>query len=51
MKRFEHGGNGKNIKIDFSVNTNPLGLNTKIKKAALSAADKYGVYPDAEYAD
>ena len=51
MKRFEHGGNGKNIKIDFSVNTKPLGLNTKIKKAALSAADKYGVYPDAEYAD
>ncbi|MBQ2663402.1 MAG: aminotransferase class I/II-fold pyridoxal phosphate-dependent enzyme [Clostridia bacterium] len=53
MKRFEHGGNvcGKNIRLDFSVNTNPLGLNTKIKEAALSAADKYGVYPDAEYAD
>ncbi|MBQ6530245.1 MAG: aminotransferase class I/II-fold pyridoxal phosphate-dependent enzyme [Clostridia bacterium] len=33
------------------MNTNPLGLNTKIKEAALSAADKYGVYPDAEYAD
>ena len=42
---------GKNIRLDFSVNTNPLGLNTKIKEAALSAADKYGVYPDAEYAD
>ena len=53
MKRFEHGGNvcGKNIRLDFSVNTNPLGLNTKIKEAALSAADKYGMYPNAEYAD
>ena len=53
MKRFEHGGNvcGKNIRLDFSVNTNPLGLNEKIKEAAQAATDKYGMYPDAEYAD
>lgn len=51
MKKYEHGGNRRNIKLDFSVNTNPLGLNEKIKEAAQSAADRYGVYPDAEYAD
>ncbi len=42
---------GKNIRLDFSVNTNPLGINKRIKEAALSAADKYGVYPGAEYTD
>ena len=51
MKKYEHGGNGKNVKLDFSVNTNPLGINKRITEAAQNAADKYGVYPDAEYTD
>lgn len=53
MKQFEHGGNvyGKNIYLDFSVNTNPLGIDEKIKKAVINAADKYGAYPDANYSE
>lgn len=53
MRFFEHGGGiyGKNIRLDFSVNTNPLGIDEKIKCAASNAADEYGVYPDADYAE
>lgn len=53
MKRFEHGGNvyRKNIHLDFSVNTNPLGIDEKIKKAVINAANQYGAYPDANYSE
>ena len=49
MKRFEHGGRvrGRNIRLDFSVNTNPLNIEENVKKAAANA--DYGVYPDASY--
>lgn len=53
MEQFEHGGGiyGKNIRLDFSVNTNPLGLHEKIKNAAAGAADRYGLYPDENYTE
>lgn len=53
MKSFEHGGGiyGRDIRLDFSVNTNPLGLDDRIKNAVINAADKYGVYPDINYTE
>ncbi len=53
MKRFEHGGNvyGKNIRLDFSVNTNPLGMSGEIKNALVNGADKFAFYPDASCAE
>lgn len=53
MKRFEHGGGiyGKNIRLDFSVNTNPLGTPGRIKNAVISAVDTYGIYPDANHTE
>ncbi len=53
MNRFSHGGDtyGKNIRLDFSVNTAPLGADEKIISAVTDAADLFGVYPDIEYRD
>ena len=43
MRKFEHGGmiRGRNIRLDFSVNTNPLGMCGEVKKAVTGAADLY----------
>lgn len=51
MKEFEHGGDiyRNNVRIDFSVNINPLGISEKVKDAVLKNADDFGVYPDTEY--
>lgn len=51
MKKFEHGGDiyGKNVRIDFSVNTNPLGVSERVKNAVIAEAASFGVYPDAQY--
>ncbi len=51
MKKFEHGGNirGKNVRYDFSVNTNPLGTDKRITAAAAAAVKNCGAYPDADY--
>ena len=51
MREFEHGGDiyRNSVCLDFSVNTNPLGISEKVKNAVLSSADCFGVYPDTEY--
>lgn len=51
MKKFEHGGDiyRNNVRIDFSVNTNPLGIGEKVKKAVMENADRFGIYPDVHY--
>ncbi len=51
MQRYEHGGNiygGEKIKLDFSVNTNPMGLPECVKIALRSDECIYTRYPDAQ---
>lgn len=46
-----HGGDvyrNKDIKLDFSVNTNPLGIPPKVMDAARTAAELAGQYPDPQ---
>ncbi|MEG2295681.1 MAG: histidinol-phosphate transaminase [Oscillospiraceae bacterium] len=50
MKKLVHGGdiysyNGKNI-LDFSQNSNPLGLPDGVKKAIIENIENYSHYPD-----
>ena len=49
MLRYEHGGdvygNGR-IRLDCSVNTNPLGMPEGVKRAVISHAADYARYPD-----
>lgn len=51
MREFEHGGDiyRKSVRLDFSVNTNPLGISEKVKNAVINSVDSFGVYPDTEY--
>ena len=49
MLRYEHGGNvygGELVRLDFSVNTNPLGMPESVKKALTAADEIYTRYPD-----
>ena len=49
MQPYEHGGDvyGKgDIRLDFSVNTNPLGMPENVKQAILANMDGYVRYPD-----
>lgn len=50
MKRCDHGGDvySDNVRIDFSVNTNPLGVSENVKKAVRDSMRNFGVYPDIE---
>jgi histidinol-phosphate/aromatic aminotransferase/cobyric acid decarboxylase-like protein len=49
MRYYEHGGNaGENIKLDFSVNINPLGMLESVKQAIIDNADNYTTYPDPD---
>ncbi len=51
MRRYEHGGNiynGEKIKLDFSVNTNPMGLPERVKAALNSSEDIFTKYPDTK---
>ncbi|MQN00891.1 MAG: aminotransferase class I/II-fold pyridoxal phosphate-dependent enzyme [Lachnospiraceae bacterium] len=46
-----HGGDvyrHKDIRLDFSINTNPLGVPPKVLDAARAAADLAGQYPDPQ---
>lgn len=45
-----HGGDiyRNSVRLDFSVNTNPLGISESVKRAVISEADSFGVYPDAQ---
>ncbi len=48
MDQYRHGGEiyDKKIYLDFSVNTNPLGLPEGVKKALVSRTDNFALYPD-----
>lgn len=45
-----HGGEiyNKNIKIDFSININPLGMPTTVKNSIIQNVDNFEIYPDTE---
>lgn len=51
MEKYCHGGDiyRNKVKIDFSVNTNPLGISESVKRAVIDGHDGFGVYPDSEY--
>ncbi len=49
MLRYEHGGNiyvGESISLDFSVNTNPLGMPEFVQQAIIDQIPEYVRYPD-----
>ncbi len=49
MERYDHGGNRfscENIRLDFSVSLNPLGMPPEVKEAVSSAIAEYETYPD-----
>lgn len=50
MNRFEHGGRTHNtkIKLDFSVNINPLGMPESVKKSLIDGIDNFSAYPDTD---
>ena len=35
------------VRLDFSVNTNPLGMSENVKKAIAENIEQFGIYPDA----
>jgi len=45
-----HGGDiyRNNVKYDFSVNVNPLGMPEEMKNAIMAAMDHLDEYPDPE---
>lgn len=51
MEKFCHGGDiyRNKVKIDFSVNTNPLGISENVKQAVINSYNSFGIYPDSEY--
>ena len=51
MEKYCHGGDiyRNKVKIDFSVNTNPIGISENVKRAVIDGHDGFGVYPDSEY--
>lgn len=51
MEKYCHGGDiyRNKVKIDFSVNTNPLGISENVKRAVIDSYNSFGVYPDSEY--
>ena len=48
---YEHGGDiyRNKVRLDFSVNTNPLGMSENVKKAIAENVEQFGIYPDAMY--
>lgn len=49
MERFEHGGDvyrNSGVKLDFSINTNPLGMPEAVKQALITHISDYTRYPD-----
>ncbi len=48
MDQYRHGGEiyDKKVYLDFSVNTNPLGLPEGVRKALISQTDSFARYPD-----
>ena len=51
MERFEHGGDiygNPDITLDFSVNTNPLGMPEAVRQALVSRVSEFSNYPDPQ---
>ncbi len=51
MQLYKHGGDiytNPEVMLDFSVNTNPLGMPKTVKRALLTNIDQYAHYPDPE---
>ena len=51
MERFEHGGDiysNPHITLDFSVNTNPLGMPDAVRQALISRVSEFSHYPDPQ---
>ena len=49
MRPYEHGGDiygDREIRLDFSVNTNPLGMPEAVSQAIGSGGEEDGRYPD-----
>lgn len=49
MRRYEHGGDiyeDDGLLLDFSVNTNPLGMPESVKQAIIEHIPEYARYPD-----
>ena len=46
---YEYGGDvyRNKVRLDFSVNTNPLGMSENVKKAIAENIEQFGIYPDA----
>lgn len=49
MKNY-HGGRvyDKNIKLDFSININPLGMPSVVKQSIIDNVDNFEIYPDTD---
>lgn len=48
MKKYQHGGRiyDEKIKLDFSVNINPLGIPQSVKNILINNIDNFCAYPD-----
>ena len=49
MDKYGHGGDiygNPGVELDFSVNTNPLGMPDEVRRALLAHVDEYARYPD-----
>lgn len=49
MSEYIHGGDiySQPVRLDFSINVNPLGIPERVKKAAAASIEGCGVYPDS----
>ena len=51
MERYEHGGDiygNPGVRLDFSVNTNPLGLPKAVGEALIARVEEFALYPDPQ---
>lgn len=50
MLKYHHGGRiyDKSVKLDFSVNINPLGMPKEVKQSIIDNIDNFETYPDTE---
>jgi len=51
MEQCEHGGDiygNPDVRLDFSINTNPLGMPDGVRQALVSRVDEYTRYPDPQ---
>jgi threonine-phosphate decarboxylase len=51
LQRYEHGGDiysHENVRLDYSVNLNPLGMPPGVREAIISRVGEYETYPDVK---